>query len=163
MMIIGVLVALTLTITYSYFGALFAFVAPSRTFPLDVTQASTLDSANSSTSNFSRDELVRINSTIEMALSYENFPWTYDYFDFAGNTSFRIVVSIFDNNTKPVYFTSAQKSIARGDSMNIIFDYSIASNAATGSYTVNILLWSDWLPSGVSLSSPAEEVTFDVS
>ena len=154
--------ALTIIISISYIQALLAFDAPSQDVPLKVVYTATYNSTNVS-STFSKGTPLNLNCSVSMALSYVNFPWSYDYFDFVQDTSFRVIVSISDSNLRPVYIASFQDTISRGDSEVYIFQYDIASNAASGTYTANILLWSDWLPSGSSLSPSAEEVTFTVS
>ncbi len=155
--------ALTVALSLSYIQALLAFDAPSQNFPIKVVDSDTLNAANVSTSTFIKGNPVKINCSVSMALSYVNFPWSYDYFDFVQDSSYRVIVSIMDSNMRPVYLASYQKTISRGDSQLSIFQYNIASNAASGTYTANILLWSDWLPDGKSLSPSAEEVTFTVN
>lgn len=154
---------LTIFLSLTYIQALMAFEAPSQNFPIKVVDSATYNAANVSTSTFAKGTPVKLNCSVSMALSYVNFPWSYDYFDFVQDSSYRVIVSILDSNKRPVYLASYQKTISRGDIQLSIFQYNIASNAASGTYTMNILLWSDWLPSGKSLSPSAEEVTFTVS
>jgi hypothetical protein len=137
-----------------------AFVAPSQDLPLRFNQVSTLDATYNPTSTFNRENIVRINSTVEMALEYD---LASVYYNFTSDVTYRIIVSVSDPNNMPVYIYNTQKTIARGEIQNTLSNYTIASNAVLGNYKVKIMLWSDWLPSGNTLSPSAEEVTFNVS
>lgn len=152
----GILIALT----YTYIISLMAFVTPSYDLPLRFNQVSSLDDINNSASSFNKGDLVRINATVEMALSYGFFP---PYINFTGPVTYRIAVSIYDPNNMPVIFRESRRTIFRGELINFLFDYTIASDAASGSYTARFVLWSDWLPSGTPLTLTAEEVIFSVS
>lgn len=55
---IGIILGLTIVILYTYIGALLAFVAPSETFPLRVTELYTLDENDVSKVSFSTGDLV---------------------------------------------------------------------------------------------------------
>lgn len=162
-LVISILALLTVSVSYSYVVALMAFVAPSSSFPLDIIETDTFDESNTTQSSFSRGVLVKINCTIEMGLSYVNFPWSYDYFNFVDDSSYRVIVTVMDSQKMPVFINFMQKTISIGEDQISIFEYNIASNAATGTYTANILVWSDWLPSGKSLTPQGDEVTFSVT
>lgn len=152
----GILIALT----YTYIIGLMAFVTPSYDLPLRFDQVSSLDDSNNSASLFSKGDLVRINATVEMALSYGFFP---PYTNFTGPVQYRILLSIYDLNNMPVTFREYQHTIFRGQLKNELFDYTIALDAASGTYTARLMLWSDWLPTGIILAPTAAEVTFSVS
>ncbi len=158
----GIVIGLLVIISYTYFLALFAFVAPSRDLPLEIMQVQTLDTSNTTQTEFSKGTTVRINSTIEKALSYANIPWSYSYYDFVGDTSFKIIVSIANQNQVPVYLQSVQTSLSTGASKHIAIDYEISLSASSGIYTFQVMVWSDWLPDGLALSNSAWEGTFTV-
>lgn len=159
----GIVVGIFFIILFSYVQALYAFVAPSGNFPLDVTRVSTLNDTNLPQSTFGAGDIVRINTTIEKALSYVNFPFSYAYFDFSGDTSYRIVVTVMDNTKRPVYIQSAQNITSPGSSVVATFDYSISAGASLGTYYFEVMIWTDWLPSGKSLSDSSWEGTFTVA
>jgi hypothetical protein len=148
-------------ISFSYFRSLLAFDAPSSDYPLDIIQVSTLDSSNIPSSSFSKGELTRINCTVEMALRYLIPP--NSYIDFTSDANYRIILSILDSNKTPVFFGSAQNTISRGDIQAHVFEYSTSLSDPSGTYIVNVVVWSGWLPSGKTLSPTSVEVTFSVS
>ncbi len=158
---IGIIFGLTIIIAYTYIGALLAFVAPSETFPLRVTELDTLDD-NVTEVNFDIGDDVRVNVTVEKAEAYYiNFPISYDNITFLGNTTFRIIVTILNEDRMPVYVNPPTSSTIAPDS-SIVFTY-VYPTVATGTYTIRVMVWSDWLPGGVALSDVTEEVTFNVS
>ena len=159
----GIVFGIFLVVLFTYFQALLAFVAPSGNFPLDVISASTLDNDNLSQDTFGVGDIVRINTTIEKALSYANFPFSYDYYDFLGDTSYRVVVTVMDNSKRPVYIQSAQYNLSPGSSVVATLDYSISVGASLGTYYFEVMIWSDWLPSGKALSDSSWEGTFTVA
>ena len=162
---IGIILGLTIIIAYTYIGALLAFVAPSETFPLRVTELDTLDENNVTEVNFDIGDDVRVNVTVEKAEAYYiNFPISYDNVSFFGDTTFRIIVTILDEDRMPVSPPYSETStIAPGSSSVFTYNYTIPPTAATGTYTIRAMVWSDWLPDGLALSNITEEVTFDVS
>ena len=159
----GILVTILLLLSYSYSTALLAFDAPSSDYPLQITQVNTLDAGNLSQSNFGTGDLVRFDATIEKALRYMNFPFSYDYYDFVGDTNTKIVVTVKDPNKLPVYFEAKQVTINVGEIYDFSADYVIDSQAVSGVYTFTVMVWSDWLPSGNSLSVNVWEDVFNVS
>jgi hypothetical protein len=159
----GIALGIFIIVCFSYIQALFAFDAPSVSLPLDVTQVSTLDSNNLSQSTFNAGDLVRINSTIEKALRYLNFPFSYDYFDFVTDTDVRVIVMVMDNAKKPVFIQSSLHTVSPGNVVAATFDYTISLSATSGTYNFEVMIWSDWLPGGKALSDSSWEGTFNVS
>jgi hypothetical protein len=155
------IIGITLFSAYTYIIALYAFDAPSQDLPLQVTNLEILEN-NVTQSSFSVGDTVTLNSTIEKALSYMYFPFSYDYFYFSGGTPFKLIVTIEDASHQPVFFFSLDGSIATGGILEYSVDYLIKAGSSTGVYTVNVLLWSDWLPDGDALSPEAEVGTFNV-
>ncbi|MHA2052087.1 MAG: hypothetical protein ACXACP_03180 [Candidatus Hodarchaeales archaeon] len=159
----GIILVLLVTISYSYLIALFAFDAPSADSPLRIIQVLTLNASNAPQTSFSKGDTMRINSTIEKATRYLVFQYSNMYYDFIGDTTYRIIVAIKDGSQNPVYFQSTQNTISVGSLDVIALDYAISSGAGTGTYTYKVMVWSDWLPSGVASSNFGWEGTFDVS
>lgn len=159
----GVLVTILILLIYSYSAALLAFDAPSSDYPLQITQVNTLDASNVSQSTFDKGDLLRFDATIEKALRYMNFPFNYDYYDFVGDTSTKIIVTVKDPNKLPVFFEDYQVTIDAGEVYVFSTDYVIDSQAVSGVYTYSVMVWSDWLPSGNSLSVNVWEDVFNVS
>jgi hypothetical protein len=159
----GIVLGIIVIVFFSYIQALFAFDAPSKSLPLDVTQVSTLDSNNVSQSTFNAGDLVRINSTVEKALRYMNFPFSYDYFDFFSDTDVRVIVMVMDNSDKPVFIQSSMETVSPGNLVATTFDYTISLSATSGTYNFEVMVWSDWLPGGKALSDSSWGGTFTVS
>jgi hypothetical protein len=160
---VGIVLGIFLFVLLTYVQALLAFVAPSGNFPLDVTSVSTRDDTNITQSIFGTGDIVRINTTIEKALSYVNFPFSYAYFDFLTDTNYRVVVTVMDNTKRPVYIQSAQFNLSPGSIEVAFFDYSISAGASLGTYSFEVMIWSDWLPGGKALSDSSWEGTFTVA
>ena len=160
-LILGSLLLFSSILVYTYIVAILAFVAPSADYPLSVTSLTTLDTNNVTTSTYNAEETVRINITVEMALSYVNIPYS-NYIDFTTDTTYRVIITIMDPNNKPVFFYNAQNTTSPQESQTYLRDYALPSNTAVGTYTIRVLLWSDWLPTGNALSPTVEEITFDV-
>jgi len=159
----GILLTILILLTYSYSTALLAFDAPSSDYPLQITQVNTLDAGNVSQSNFDKGDLLRFDATFEKALRYMNFPFSYDYYDFIGDTNTKIIVTVKDPNKLPVFFEANQVTIDAGEEYVLLTDYVISSQAVSGVYTYTVMVWSDWLPSGNSLSVNVWEDVFNVS
>ncbi|RLJ01883.1 MAG: hypothetical protein DRP11_03750 [Candidatus Aenigmatarchaeota archaeon] len=164
LIVLGVIVVLGVAATYSYIGALFAFIAPSQDFPLKVTSVATFDTSDASKTAFTRGSTVRIKATVEKATDYYyNYPTYYYYYDFVGDTSYRIIITIMDGSRRPVFFKYTTKTISPGSSQVTSYDYKIPSTASAGTYTIRVMVWSDWLPSGDALAPEAGEKTFEVT
>ena len=155
--------AIFLTVIYTYVLALSVYVAPSENFPLEISVLETLDTSNSSSSAFPRGETVRINTTIYQALEYINFPFTYDYYSFTGDTNYKIIIMVMDSQKKPVYLQSLDTSISPGDTDLLLSDYTIGNTSPTGTYSVKVMVWTNWLPNGKALAPNTPTATFSVS
>ena len=150
-------------ISATYISALFAFDAPSHDSPLQIIDVLTLDLNNITQTTFTKGtDTLRLNSSIEMALRYMNFPWSNTYYNFFGDVSFKIIVTIMDGNKVPMRFVYKDGVISPGGIYFDIVDYPIPSGATSGTYTAKVMVWSDWLPDGDALSTVVGEVTFSV-
>ncbi|KON31579.1 hypothetical protein AC482_00005 [miscellaneous Crenarchaeota group-15 archaeon DG-45] len=148
---------------YSYIGALFAFIAPSEDFPFDVGVA-TFDTGDVSKTSFARGDTVRVKATVEKGTGYYYnsyiyyFPYTY----YA--TTYKVIIAITDADGKAAYFSYESETIGYpGQSLATTFNVPISSEASKGTYTIKIMAWTDWLPSGVAMSPTAGEAMFTVS
>lgn len=162
-----ILSVISIATVYSYIGALFAFIAPSQDVPLQVTSFGTFDTGNSPKTNYTRGQTVRMKATVEKATAYYYYvappAYYYYYYDFVGSTSCKVILTLKDAAGQPVYFTSSAQMINVGASVTVTVDYPIAATAAVGPWTGDVMVWSDWLPSGVALAPAKGEVTFSVS
>ena len=162
LLVLGVIAAITVFSLYGYITAIFAFIAPTQDFPLEVTVA-TFGTTNNPQSSFGRGTTVRISATVEKATGYYYF--YPDYYDFVGDTSYRIIFAVMDGGRSPVFFqsTTTMISISPGAIQVTSNDYAIPSGATTGTYTIRVVVWSDWLPSGVALAPLAGVQIFEVT
>lgn len=159
-----VLIGVVFTVIWTYIGALQAFVAPSQHFPLKMTQLTTLDSNNISTSLFSRNDIVRMNVTVNMAQAYYfNYPDSYFSISFLDDISYRIIIAILDPNNMPTFFYTNTKTVSPNDIIIHTLDHTISSSASLGDFKIRVMVWSDWLPGGLALSENAKEVIYNVS
>lgn len=161
LLVLVVILAVSVFSFYGYITALFAFIAPSEEFPLDVTSVGTFDTDDSSKTSFPRGDTVRIKATVEMATGYyyNYVPSYYYYYDFVGTISYRIIVTVRDGDGEPVFFTSQIKAISPGESQETIYDL----KPSAGEYEIRVMVWSDWLPDGDALATTAGEATFEVT
>ena len=144
----------------TYLIALYAFVAPSEDFPLDVVNIGTYDAGDNPSASFSRGDTVTINATVEMATHYYyNLPYTLDNNSFTADVSYRVIIAVRDKNNQPVYFKYSAKTISVGQQQETSYPYKIGSTAVKGQYTVEVMAWAD---TGEPLTPSPEEVTFIV-
>ena len=159
----GVLLITVVFVMSSYILALFAFDAPTEDLPLRVSDVDTLDASNVSTSTFGVSEPVTVNVTIEKALRYLDFPFTYDYYyNFLGDSTCTVLITILDGTKQPIgNVKSDVATVSVGGYSSVYISY--ASGFSAGSYTARVVLWSDALPNGQAMSNWAGEVSFSVS
>jgi hypothetical protein len=168
LMAIAILTVITVSTLYSYIVALFAFVAPyPGTYPFEAS-GDTYDTSNNLQSTFSRGSTVRVMATVEKSTGYyTNAPPDYtSYTSISGSSSYRVFIQVLDSNTpaqpyKSCYTTTG--SLTQGGTKQYTADFTIGSGASTGHYTVLVLVWSDKLPNGRSLTPTVEMFSFEVT
>ena len=149
---------------YGYITALFAFIAPSEEFPLDIVYLSTFDIGDNEIGAFPRGDTVRIKANVEMATDYYyNYPTSYYYYYFDSGTTYKIIFAVTDSEGRPVFFNSADESVSPGGFEMTSFDYTMSSQAPKGTYNMRVMVWSDWLPQGVALYEYVAVGTFEVT
>lgn len=162
---IAILALITIGTFYSYITALFAFISPYEEYPLDLTSAGTYTTSNNPSTAFSKGSVVRVKGTVEKATAYWDTPpppYT-TYSSFSGSTSCRVFITVIDPNNLPIQFYTTTQSLTIGQSADCAVDTAITSSAPSGTYKVKILVWSDSLPTGVSLTPTIETITFTVT
>ena len=164
LLVLGLVLAVGALSFYTYVIALFAFISPAQDLPLDITGVATYDTGDILTPSFSRGSTLRIKADVEKAWGY-HYPYYVppDYYDFSGDTGYRIIFAVMDNQGRPFFFDSSSESLSPGDSTTTSFDYNIPSKASVGTYTIRVMAWSDWLPPGVVLAPDVFEITFEVT
>ncbi|HDI53281.1 MAG TPA: hypothetical protein ENF89_03905 [Candidatus Bathyarchaeota archaeon] len=172
---LGILIALGIAVTYTYIQALFAFIAPSEKYPLRILEVNTQGK-----NTFSRGETVTFQVKIEMAVGYQTpygyYYWyycqyrpptyycQYYYWDyFIESKTYKVIIAVMDGDKRPMVVMSKADTITRGETHTITFSWTIPSGAATGTYKVRAMAWSEWLPTGVALAPEAKETSFTVT
>lgn len=172
---LGILIALGVAVTYTYIQALFAFIAPSQKYPLRILEVKTQGKTT-----FSRGETVTFQVKVEMAVGYQtpygyyysyycqyqppSYYCQYYYWDyFTEAKTYNVIIAVMDGDKRPMTVVSKIDTITRGETHTITLDWTIPSGAATGTYKVRAMVWSDWLPNGVALASEAKEASFTVT
>lgn len=131
----------------TYFSSLFAFIAPEQSLPLYITQRSTTDQYGTPKTTFKRGDMVLVNATIEMATAYYYNTYYYYYYYYTQPTKYLFIVEILYGDT-PVFIGFVFHEIPPGGISTSGVGYSIPLNAPTGTYTVKIFVWSNWLTKG---------------
>lgn len=163
---ITILSVITISTLYSYIIALFAFVAPyPGTYLFDVTEANTYDTSNVLENTFSKGSTVRVKATVEKATEYfATVPPPNIYTSISGSSPYRVFIQINDPSNQPYKSCyTATGSLAPGESKQYTTDFGIGSGAAAGTYSVCVLVWSDKLPDGRSLTPTVEIFYFEVT
>jgi len=145
----------------TYLSGLFAFIAPEQGKPLMITRYATTDRVGTPKTSFTRGEMVIINATVEMATAYYYY-YTYYYYYYTTPTKYLYIVEILYGNT-PVFIGFVVHEISPGGTSTAGIGYSIPMNAPTGTYTVKIFLWSNWLDKGGVILGEGVTFTFQVT
>jgi len=162
---ITILAVITISTLYSYIIALFAFIAPyPGSYLFDVKEADTYDTSDVLEDTFSKGSTVRVKAKVEKATDYYTNPAYTSYTSISGSSPYRVFIQIQDPSQKAVKSCyTATGSLAPGESKQYTVDFKIDSSAAAGPYTVFVLVWSDKLPGGSSLTPTVEIFNFEVT
>jgi len=162
---ITILAVITISTLYSYIVALFAFVGPyPGSYLFDVPEADTYDTSNVLEDTFSKGSTVRVKAKVEKATDYYTNPAYTSYTSISGSSPYRVFIQINDPSNQPYKSCyTATGSLAQGGSKQYTVDFKIDSSAAAGTYAVCVLVWSDKLPDGSSLTPTVETFYFEVT
>ena len=168
---LSLLTIITVVSLYTYIVALLAWDAPTIDLTTQVisigSNTDTLDNYGASKSSFVRGDLFDISVQVEAADRYWLPP---SYENLVSDFGFRLIVTILDPNGVPLLCTSCTDLISPADNRLYYLEmdmlgsfYQIPIDAVIDpNYKVRIVLWSDWLPSGVARAVQAWELTFSV-
>ena len=147
----------------TYIIALLAFDSPSQDFRFKGGVDSIMDYSYYFSTSFSKGDIVRITGIMLGADRYFDFPRSYYYY-FVSTTSVRWIVGVLDPNDMPVHFeTGILDNIGIGDDTLPVISFTLPSDAASGTYTIRVMGWTGFLPSGDTVTFEVLEDTFDVS
>ena len=147
----------------TYIIALLAFDSPSQDFRFKGGVDSIMDYYfYYYTTPFSKGDTVRITGIVLSADRYFVVPSYYYYF--AGTTSIKWIVGVLDPNNMPVHFeTGTLNNVGTGDHTLPVISFNLPTDAASGTYKIRVMGWSDFLPSSDTVTFEVLEDTFDVS
>ena len=156
----GLIFVISIFTVVTYLIALYAFIAPSVDFPLDVVNVGTYDAGGNPSSSFSFPDTVTINVTVEMATHYYfNLP-SSDNYSFNADVSYRVIIAIRDKNNQIADDCKyVSKTISVGDTQETSFSYQVEKKDVTGQYTVEVMAWAD---TGEPLTPSLEDVTYNI-
>lgn len=157
-------------ILFSYISSLATYIAPSQDYPLYIQNVFTADQNGNPKTTFYRGQIVLVNVTIEMAMQYyyqyyyytENYYYTETgYFEVP--TRFLVLIQIF-YRYRPLYLGFVVAELSPGECKSYGIGFSLPETASLGDYTVEVMVWSNWLDKGgVALASNSGlEITFRV-
>jgi hypothetical protein len=157
---LGILAIISVMTVTSYMVALSQFTSPSQEFRFQGSVGSIEDYYFASASSFSAGETVRITGIVLYADQY----WAVsDYYSFVGTISAKWIVVVLDPNHLPVHMESGTLTGAgQSDQELPEVSFVLPGSAASGLYTIRVMAWSDWLPTGDTLTVKVEEDTFAV-
>lgn len=121
-------------------------------FKINVTSLTITDQNGSPTSNFLRGGIVQFDFIIENLGGPENLP-LYDGL---------ISTVVLDSSNTLVFLSYTFEDLPRGASEEFIIGYRIPTDGLAGTYTVKVMVFTDW-PSEGGLGLAIEESTFTVS
>jgi len=161
--LLTLLIIVVSTLAYTYFTSLASYMAPSENLPMHIVAASTADQYGNPKSIFTRGELVLINATVEMAIGYYVNSGPYYYF-FTSPTKYLLIVQVMYGDT-PVFLGFTYYELGPDGKVSVGVGYRLPDNANTGTYTVEIFVWSNWLTKGGNIiaDNSGRQFTFQVT
>jgi hypothetical protein len=162
-----VLAAISVYTLYSYSVALFAFIAPypgDGKVQINSATTKTYDGYGAAATTFAKGSKVYIKGDMELATAYYNAPLPAVTYTNIGSIPCKVFITVKDVNDKPVYYNMYSITLHPGVPWTIPTNiYNIPSSASTGAYRVRVLVWSDYLPGGISLTDSYYTKTFTVT
>ena len=147
---VSILICFTL---FSYVSAIMAFESPSSGLRWN-------SDAYINAPAYSPGDTVHIFGSIEEAESYFSFG---NYYFFTADINIRWIVTVKGPDNS---LTHMETNILTGISGDQDFDevtFTLPINAVSGTYTVKVFAWSDWLPTGETRTYVVSEQTFEVA
>ena len=121
-------------------------------YKIEVTSLLVTDQDGTPTSNFLRGDIVQFDFVIENLGGPEHLP-LYDAL---------ISTVVLDSSDTPVFLSYTFEDLPRGASEEFIVGYRIPTDGLIGTYTVKVLVFTDW-PSEGGIGLAVNESTFSVS
>jgi len=150
-----------LFVSYTYIGALFAFVAPSDSYPLHINSAATHNQSGGVQTIYAQGEIAVVNVTLEMATQY--YFNTYYFNSFTSSTEYLMLVQIMKGSI-PVYLGFVAFEIPPAGVQDVGIGFKVPEDAAIGTYTAKIMVWDTWNDGGHILADNSGlEITFSVT
>ena len=148
----AILMAITLML-FTYMTSLFAFISPSQSLRWNTTITSTY------TQPYHPGDTVTVDGLLSEGDSY--FFKGYYYF-FTSPEDVTWFVNVIDPNNMPIWFEPGQIQNAALEQTIDTISFTLPSNAVAGTYTVKLVVWSDFLPDGETRTNIVGWKTFEV-
>lgn len=138
---------------FTYIVSLFAFISPTQELRWDAS----ITTINKQT--FNRGETVTISGLLEEGTEYiENG----SYYFFTSSENIVWIINVLDPNNLPIHLAYTAVPNAWGDIDTGNINFNLPADAATGTYTIRIMVWTDWLPDGETRTYLINEMEFTV-
>jgi len=121
-------------------------------YDIAVTSLVITDQAGTPATNFLRGEIVQFDFIIENLAGPEHLPLDNGL----------ITITVLDPSTLSVFLSYTYEDLPRGATAEFVIGYRIPTDGATGTYTVKVMVLTDW-PSNGGLGLTIEESVFNVS
>jgi len=152
-MILSITILMIMVASYSYTITTVGFISPSAVLPLRINSTDITDESGITKNSFKKNDFVRISVNVEMATA----PLS------SNSLSYRVIFTVIDNSSKPVYFDSVTGEISAGVSVIVDSIFQLPSDSSIGTYSIKTFVWSDWLPNGDALTPSVGTGYFMVS
>ena len=121
-------------------------------YKINITSLLITDQNGNPTNNFLKGDIIQFSFTITNLGSAENLPLENGL----------IAIQIQDPAQTTIYLAYTYSDLQRGESKDFIFGYKIPNDAPTGTYTVKVMVFTDW-PSNGGLGLAIEQAQFNVA
>lgn len=155
---LGILTLIVAGSVISYIIALFAFISPNQ----DLRWTTSIDEFNyfgAVRTQFSPGEQVTIIGDITEGTQY--FVPPSNYYSFSGSVDVRWIVTVIGPNNLPVDIQTGTTSLTDSPLYPTV-SFDLPNDAETGFYYARVLIWTDWLPSGKSMTYDVTAISFEV-
>jgi hypothetical protein len=85
-----------------------------------------------------------------------------NYYFFTAGEDIIWIANVKDPNNMPIHLETGSIIDALDDQVIGGFSFTLPSNAVPGTYTLKLLVWTGWLPSGESRTNVIGEINFEV-
>src|SRR4030042_1042551 len=147
----GLLALVIVSGLFTYITSLFAFISPTQ----ELRWNASISSINKQT--FHKGETVIITGLLEEGTEY--FTKGYYYY-FTSPEDIVWIVNVLGPNNLPIHLAYSSVFNAQGDINTSNINFNLPADAATGTYKIRIMVWTDLLPDGETRTYLINEAEF---